>query len=951
MEVTCKMFLFSRLLAKSPQVITTFLIFSLSAGVLGGILFYMETSGPNVLADLTQDLDVDMEVSITSSFYRQNTTDIAYIESLLDFDEIDNIEPLSVIDTYLREDDYYYYYSHAIFLGVENSFFDSFPDSVSVSSDAPLLTDTTCYMEIEFFHEGDYSIGDNYTAEVVTYDEHWDEVIINVTYEITGTFESAIFMEEYYPYYYYDDYNPRSTALTIITTKDSINENFEGMGFSQYDGISERYWISIDSSKILDNDVNTVYDSLDSLRKQFEQDALPYAIVSSFGLRQAVQQYQAWSLSMTTLSLAFSIPTVVMGILLVYYNTNLIRDETRRDVGTIKTRGASGWQAFSWIMSSALITAILGSFGAILMGIAAALLSSTVKVFFVFELSQLSGLSLILSTNAIIAVFVFSFGVGLIVAFPIAVKSFLMTATEAHSILERDVLQSKENLGSPLAELIALGISAYFLIPILSLVSILSYYGMFYLFFMIMIIPMMGLFVLSFARLMARPVASVKASILRRVSNRTARVGTKVMSRTLLSYKKSEAMGVVFIAMVFVAGIMSGISAATAMQHTDSVYKFYTGADITIKVKNSLNNVTLDMLENLTEVDGVASVCPVLKVNQYVSFWSYDWNRRVFYNQSMLLYGVDPSAWLESAFWLPYFTLDNSPEGAIALMLASETNVLSSFRPIDHYIGEGYNQRPVYGDEISLSLRTDDYVNVTEMNIVDVMAGSNEMWGEKYLQGEPSESQFVVVDLDFLQRYLNTTSVNKFLIRITPDANYTDVMRDLYDVAPNSFESVESPYTGLEQVQNSKAGQTIYGVYTLNVLFTIIYLSIGMMIVASVRIQNLRKQFSVLRALGTDAKEIIRSVLMDTSLSVLISLGIGALIGLILASYSINMPLIYFGTTTLNMWQRLPVFLAIPWVTLGIIISVSFAFALLSSYFVTKSTLRKNIAEEIQYAE
>ena len=43
------MFLFARLSARAPEVITTLLIFSLSSGVLGGILFYMDSTAPTVL--------------------------------------------------------------------------------------------------------------------------------------------------------------------------------------------------------------------------------------------------------------------------------------------------------------------------------------------------------------------------------------------------------------------------------------------------------------------------------------------------------------------------------------------------------------------------------------------------------------------------------------------------------------------------------------------------------------------------------------------------------------------------------------------------------------------------------------------------------------------------------------------------------------------------------------
>ncbi|MHA1907510.1 MAG: FtsX-like permease family protein, partial [Candidatus Thorarchaeota archaeon] len=169
--------------------------------------------------------------------------------------------------------------------------------------------------------------------------------------------------------------------------------------------------------------------------------------------------------------------------------------------------------------------------------------------------------------------------------------------------------------------------------------------------------------------------------------------------------------------------------------------------------------------------------------------------------------------------------------------------------------------------------------------------------------------------------------------------------------APNSFSGIESPYPQIEEVLDSKAGQTIYGVYTLNVIFTIAYLSIGMMIVATVRIRRIRKQISVLRALGTEDNSIMSSVLIDTSLGLIVAAAIGALIGLVLSYFAINMPLVYFGASTIGMWMRLPVIMAIPPDILGIILGCSVVSALIATFYVTSRTLKKNIAEQIQYAE
>jgi ABC-type antimicrobial peptide transport system permease subunit len=745
----------------------------------------------------------------------------------------------------------------------------------------------------------------------------------------------------------------------MITTKDSLNQGFEELGFGGWNEISERFWVDLNRNAIIHSDVTTIYETLDNVRRQFEQQALPFAHVSDYGIQEAVNQYSAWSMGMTSIAISFSVPSIIMGILLIYYNSNLLSDELRRDVGTIKTRGASGFQAFSWIISSAIVTGLLGCLGAVFMGVAAALLSSTVRTFFVFNLTQLFDLTLIMSYPALLSIFIFSFGVGLVVAFPIGVRAYLMTATEAHKILERESLLQQENLGNPLIEILVLGASSYVLLLLMGLIGWISLYGYASLSLMLFLVPVMVAFILSFARLLSRPIARYKSRIMSRFKRPSLLVGARVMSRTVLMYKKSEAMGVVFIAMVFTAGVFASTSATTGLNHTQSVFKFYTGADIAITVNDALTNVTMDMLENITAVEGVAEVCPILTFQGSISYFTTDWGYRYYVNESILVYAVDPQQWLDSAFWLPYFTLHGTPETAISQMVADNKTVLSSFRPVDHYTGSGFSQTPVYANEYDLSIygaywanasHSTHWVNETTVTIADVL-GDSDSYGNKYLTGEPGESRFVVVDIDYAHLCLNTTRVEKFYVKMNPGANYTEVMESLWSVAPYSFSSISSPYPQIEEMFDSKAGQTIYGVYTLNVVFTLIYLSIGMVIVATVRVRRLRKQFSVLRALGTENKSIQNSVLIDTSIGLIAAAGIGAIIGLILATFAINMPLVYFGTSTIVMWLRLPVIIAIPPVILGIILGCSFLFALVATYYVTSKTLKKNIAEEMQYGE
>ncbi|MCK4483819.1 MAG: hypothetical protein KAU89_03275, partial [Candidatus Thorarchaeota archaeon] len=95
------MFLLSRLASRGPQILTTLLIFSLSAGVLGGILFYMDAAGPHVFADITSDVEVDMEILFTTPFYAQNETSMEEIEQMVSEQEaVLEQETIAVVDSY-----------------------------------------------------------------------------------------------------------------------------------------------------------------------------------------------------------------------------------------------------------------------------------------------------------------------------------------------------------------------------------------------------------------------------------------------------------------------------------------------------------------------------------------------------------------------------------------------------------------------------------------------------------------------------------------------------------------------------------------------------------------------------------------------------------------------------------------------------------------------------------
>ena len=218
-----------------------------------------------------------------------------------------------------------------------------------------------------------------------------------------------------------------------------------------------------------------------------------------------------------------------------------------------------------------------------------------------------------------------------------------------------------------------------------------------------------------------------------------------------------------------------------------------------------------------------------------------------------------------------------------------------------------------------------------------------------YFPGESDIFDFLIMDISLLHNWINSTHVTKFYVDLEPGANYTQAMNEIYSIAPFSFNDIDSADESIDEVLDSRATQSIFGAYTLNVLFSLIYLSFGMVIVTTVRVRGLRKQFSVLRALGAESKSMVTASLVDSSTGLILAAIIGGGIGTLLALLLKDIPLLYMGISTTQLWMRLPVNLIVPWPLLVGIIGTAIVVSLLATYVVVNRALKLNIAEEIQY--
>jgi ABC-type lipoprotein release transport system permease subunit len=935
-------FLVSRLASRSPQVLATLLMFSLSAGVLGGVLFYMDSTSSSVLEEMTQDIPVDMEVQCTSDFYQTNETTIESIaEIVAEQDLIVNTEIVAFIegrDNDIPEDRFRRY----TYLGVSSSIFQVFPDAIQVQSGANDLNDTTCYLEQEWADYLGLEIGSNYIAEIQATNTNYTQQTYNASYTVAGMFTTRIFSRGR------DSNGNPITTLRMITTLDSLMSEFGNVGLQSAQEGFYSIWTLFDSSFIIHGSPSVVESSLIDVKSRIEQRTLPYAKVADFEILGIVYGYNTWASTMTIISLSFSIPSIVMGVMLLVYNSKLMEDQRRRDTGTLITRGSSGWQAFNWVISSALVTGVIGSLGAVLTGVLSAVLSGGVRELLVFSEEELSTFNLLLEPTSIGIIFVFSFVIGFAISLPSAVSALLMTPEEAHSVVERQTLAGKEMIRTPVFEVIAAIVAGLLLTPLLSILGSGGVTPAGLVLFALLILAMFGIFIVSISRIISIPTSFVKSKLFNLFRGASRTVGARMISRNAILAKRSEAMGVMFIGLVFTAGFFSVVSSTTGSTHMDELFNFDVGADIVINVDENLRNVTNDIVVNITAIEGVNSASAMLKTYAKVMYLlASESQEAVLVNTSLRIYAIDPMSWVQTAFLLPYFTLSGEPYQTVPLLAENQANVISTFMPVPQYA----SGQPVYDDSVVVQIQKAEQNYTLSCSVVDVMSTDYAARTESYFPGEPEVRDFLIMNISYIQNILNTSNVNKVYVDLADDANYTRVMEEITNIANFTTEEIVSSQANIDEVLDSRTGQSIYGVYTLNLLFSLIYLSAGLMIISLVKTRRLQKQFSILRALGTPNSSIMSSVLVDVGMSMLLGILIGSIVGLFLSLLMLQIPLAFLGVTTEIIWSRLPVFIVLPLPLLTGIIFLSFVSAFITTYLATRKGLSSNLADDFRHIE
>lgn len=930
-----------RLQSDATQTLVTLLVFSLSSGVLAGILFYTDSTGPYVLDELANSAPIHMKIQFTNTFYSQgdgSTTEI--MDFLANQDQIAASEHVLTIDGHY---DHLWFspYRRYVHLGVADGFLETYADCIQLSPESLELTEGGCYVDESIFTEAGLRIGDPYNVTVVEPRSQWgDTHYIIRTLEVRGSFESTNLWGRYKQG---EDSIP---ILRAIMTKSTLQTEFGLIGYGVRNALSHRIWVKMQPSFLQNSDTAEAEEQIDTLRKTIAQNIAPHASITELAALSVVRGYASWRSSMIAIAIAFTIPSFVMGIILVNYTSELVSDKRRNEVGMLRMRGASSRAAAAWVLDISLLTGFLGAAGAVAIGFLAALLSGNMRGFLVLSTSAFS---VVLQPQAVLFVFGFSFCMGLFASVLSIIRVLLLSPSETHREVHEDKTETEETY-APIIEIAIAGISS------VVVMMLLPYMGAYAAssrspFTSFMTVVAFGAFIISLTKFLARPTAHLKSSLMRKIADPRRVGGTSVMGGYSRMKSKTEALGVMFIALVFMTAMFSAIVSDTGSNHVRNLLAFDVGADILMELNPSMANSTEDLGDALQAIAGVEHVSGMLIEKARVSYLTIGPYATVVHDRQISVYGVQPDEWASAAFFLPCFAEGQNPEESVSAMADNWTQVLSSFRPVVGYdVEKDASYAPVYGNEVTLSLLkqgTEAQFNVT---IIDILSEDSSEDSPTYLPGAPEEDEFILLNMNLLHDRLNTSRVDKFYLRLAPDANHTAVISELREVGGHNILTIESTMSQQQAIVDSRSARTIHGVFSLNVIFTIIYLSIGMALIAVQKNESLRKHFSVVRALGSETESVQQALLLDSFLSIAIAAAIGIPLGLLLSLLILGTPLSHTGVSGSVNWQRLPMALSIPHLTLSIIIALSFIAPLVLTHVVTKHYLKAQLADGLRTA-
>lgn len=645
---------------------------------------------------------------------------------------------------------------------------------------------------------------------------------------------------------------------------------------------------------------------------------------------------------MKLLFIALSLPVIALGTYLSVVGVDLGVSMRKREVGILKSRGASNRQVFFSLIFESLVLGTSAAVLGLVLGVFVSRFLLDVALSFTSGgttgQTSMTDIKIGLSTIELAVLF----GVGLM---------FLSSYRPFKRVSKTDIAEALHHYSpmvmqvdyKPRTDIILLSVSVLSVASVLMGADWIGRQGWSWItqlilgavvIFGMLIFPVMPfLLSLSVIRLLTRGSRRLYAKFTWLVKSWTKELHYLVEKNIVRNPRRASNLCVI-ISLALAFGLFISVTMESSMAYEKERVKFRVGSDVMLDAYprgydpgDSTSQVNLTNLSKLGSISGVEHVAVFERTYIMLDTYGYGW-----YIDTAIL---DPSAYAETVRPSDFYFV-HSDSDMLDRLEQNGTVILTKDFADSNYL--------IVGDSLPVRFEVTTYSNGTSMTttwrfsvlVVGIV---------KALPGLTSSSIFIGVhSLDFIPEQNLTQQVSSVgaFIDISGDtdakvvANSAKSIFDEAGLTANAY-TMEDEIAALER---DPAFGALADFLYLEYAMSIVIMSVGVGLIIFVAVTDREQELACIMARGSSGSQ-MRKILMGESLTLMaIGLIVGALIGL-LTSYLFN------TLTTTESFEVVPrrmVFTYVTWVVVG----VSIASLLLASLLATARAGRVKLAEVLR---
>ena len=933
----------------------------LALSLMAGSWIAVDSSGYGLLRAAIDEVKIDFVASSTDQEFALTPSYLTpRIEAIESVEDVEQAVPVARSTGWVVSNgtaDYYSPYSSGtiLFLTSEGSRILSLY-SINDSLPSPGTAAIPKYVS-EFLKIG---IGGSITVSLSKSDSFWDDVnntyvynntYLNVTlpvskiwYQPGGGDDNGGRYGQGFDYYYKQDkddvvirgdYNP-----IVLNMNDSDLVVSAQRAFVTYWPPQLDFYIWVDRDNVISiADIPRTLDRLEFIQHRLDAQGRVYGFTTGGSdLAPALEQMAPQLEGMKLLFIGLSLPVVALGTYLSLVGVDLGVTARRREVGILKSRGASNRQVFgSLILESALLGTLAGVMGLLLgIGISRFLLDSAVGLTSgTGSESALGDLRIGLSTVFLAILF----GVFLMLVSsyrPFKKMSKIEVAEALHHYSA--VLTHLEY--KPTKDIVMLTLSIWSIICvsvglnwtleggswIVQLILIVL------LFLGVLLFPIMPFFLsLSIVRLTTRSSHRLYAKLTLLVKPWTKELHYLVDRNIVRNPKRASNLAVI-ISLALTFGLFISVTMESTLSYQRDLVKYTVGADVNVRGywfdPDDSKNMSLSNLSSVGSLPGV---------DEYVMFQTIflTTDASSYYGQSIQAVFMDTANYTEvvhpSDFYFP-----GSGNEVLEDLKTNGTALISKDYADQQDILVGDSMRV----SIALPDDTDGTGNHTLRSFIITIIG--------FIKGLPGLSLNMIMDqrsISFIPE-LNITRAGHeigFLVNTEHGADPNDVADDVERRLISSggvwYESTVM-VDELDRLNKDLAFGALSDFLYMEYALSMVIMSVGVGLIIFVAVSDREQELACIMARGSSGSQ-MRKILMGESVS-LMSLGliVGTAVGLVTA-YLFNT---LIGGGSSDVVERTMVFTFVSWAVVGIAI----ASLLIASLLATSRAGKIKLAEVLR---